>query len=174
MSAHVALTPFHIDDGKFHTAETVRYIKSFGYTYPEIQDWSVEPEELQRRVRQQINELYNRPRDRGGRNAAPARRPHSHKGVLWKRRKRNLDSTVSGIVDTAASLVESIGNIGTTSLEHFADMEINNLETQYVLNVKIDTYVHTPFSTYCIARFTPLPSLSLCIPAKLKQLQSHC
>lgn len=50
----------------------------------------------------------------------------------------NLDNVVGGILDDAFNLVETVGNLGKTSLERFSDLAINNLERQYVVNVKVD------------------------------------
>ncbi|KAI9732411.1 MAG: hypothetical protein M1834_001619 [Cirrosporium novae-zelandiae] len=55
------LTPFHSSDtGSMHTSNTVRSLKTFGYTYPEIQDWTTtNATELSAAVRTNINNLYN-------------------------------------------------------------------------------------------------------------------
>ena len=136
------MTPFHRADGEFHTAETARTIKAFGYTYPEIQDWDVEPEELQKRVRQQINDLYNRPGDQGPQHGKRSLSQHQ-RGQMHEKRgllPLNLDNVVSDILDEAFNLVEAIGDLGKTSLERFLELAINNLERQYVVNVKVDKY----------------------------------
>jgi tyrosinase len=53
------LTPFHSDDaGNFHTGVTVASTKTFGYTYPGIDDWSAEPEETARNVTALVKRLY--------------------------------------------------------------------------------------------------------------------
>lgn len=54
------LAPFTSGDGETaYTAATSRYIKIFGYSYPEIEDWSQTPEDLKANVTAQINALYN-------------------------------------------------------------------------------------------------------------------
>lgn len=55
-----ALTPFHSDNsGTLYTSATARSIRSFGYSYPEIQDWGVSASQLSANVRQAVNALYN-------------------------------------------------------------------------------------------------------------------
>ncbi|KAA6415653.1 MAG: hypothetical protein FRX48_00369 [Lasallia pustulata] len=54
------LTPFHSDNsGTLYTSATARSISSFGYTYPEIQDWNVTTTQLSANVRSAINALYS-------------------------------------------------------------------------------------------------------------------
>ncbi|KAL8794331.1 MAG: hypothetical protein Q9195_003158 [Heterodermia aff. obscurata] len=54
-----ALTPFHLDDsGTFHTSNTTRSTRAFGYTYPELLDWNISPNLLAYDVRGHINNLY--------------------------------------------------------------------------------------------------------------------
>ena len=53
----------------------------------------------------------------------------------------NLDDVVGDILDDVFNLVETVGNLGKTSLERFAELAINNLERQYVVNLKVDKYV---------------------------------
>lgn len=55
-----ALTPFHSDrSDTLYTSATARSISSFGYSYPEIQDWGVNASQLSANVRKAINALYN-------------------------------------------------------------------------------------------------------------------
>ncbi|CZT01674.1 related to monophenol monooxygenase precursor (tyrosinase precursor) [Rhynchosporium agropyri] len=44
--------------GPYFTSKSVRQTSSFGYTYPEIQDWSQSPEQLKANVSAAINQLY--------------------------------------------------------------------------------------------------------------------
>lgn len=54
------LAPFTSGDGQTaYTAATSRYLKTFGHSYPEIQDWNQTPEELKANVTAQMNALYN-------------------------------------------------------------------------------------------------------------------
>lgn len=57
-TAGTPLKPFYQADGKFHTSKTVASTKAFGYTYPEINDWSQNTDETRRSVVSQINQLY--------------------------------------------------------------------------------------------------------------------
>jgi tyrosinase len=54
------LTPFSTDSqGTFFTSATAQYLDSFGYSYPEIQDWNGQtPEELSAQLMTAVNELY--------------------------------------------------------------------------------------------------------------------
>lgn len=59
MTADDPLAPFYQEDGEtFHTSKSVAPIKSFGYTYPEINDWSLSPERTRQLVIRQVNQLY--------------------------------------------------------------------------------------------------------------------
>ncbi|KAK3316253.1 hypothetical protein B0H66DRAFT_576217 [Apodospora peruviana] len=59
------LKPFFDENGNFHTSNSVRNITTFGYTYPEINDWSKTPDQLATYVRAQVNRLYG-PESTGG------------------------------------------------------------------------------------------------------------
>lgn len=52
------LKPFRNGDLTFHTSDTVTNISTFGYTYPEIEDWEVTPDQLADSVRTAVNNLY--------------------------------------------------------------------------------------------------------------------
>ena len=55
------LYPFHADDnGTFHTSASVRYLKPFGYAYPELIDWTTKsPADLAARTRRIVNIIYH-------------------------------------------------------------------------------------------------------------------
>ncbi|KAI9050966.1 hypothetical protein LZ554_005076 [Drepanopeziza brunnea f. sp. 'monogermtubi'] len=54
------LAPFLTSaDGPYFNSITVQQISTFGYTYPEIQDWNLSPAELKANVSAAINRLYN-------------------------------------------------------------------------------------------------------------------
>ncbi|KAH8588949.1 hypothetical protein B0O99DRAFT_524064 [Bisporella sp. PMI_857] len=55
------LTPFTTGDGQTtYTSLSSRYLKDFGYSYPEIQDWiPMSKEELAANVTSQVNKMYN-------------------------------------------------------------------------------------------------------------------
>lgn len=59
VNASSPLKPFFDSSGNFHTSTSITHIKTFGYTYPEINDWSLSPEELSTYVRTQVNRLYS-------------------------------------------------------------------------------------------------------------------
>jgi tyrosinase len=53
------LKPFFLDvNGTFHTSRTAAQTKTFGYTYPEINDWSRTKDELRDFVINRVNVLY--------------------------------------------------------------------------------------------------------------------
>ncbi|RDI89614.1 hypothetical protein Vi05172_g503 [Venturia inaequalis] len=54
------LLPFRSQGSEFHTSATVRDMKDFGYSYPEIVDWEVSATELASNVRTAVNRLYQR------------------------------------------------------------------------------------------------------------------
>lgn len=53
------LKPFRSDPLTFFTSDTVTNISTFGYTYPEIEDWAKTPAELRTSVISHVNMLYN-------------------------------------------------------------------------------------------------------------------
>jgi tyrosinase len=136
------LTPFRYDDDAFWTAYSARSTRSFGYTFPEIDDWNGSPEDLARRVRGRVNALYNprrRPTTRKHRrhiNAGGSRTKHG-----TQERGLDLGELGSSIIDGLTDLVEDLGDLARTSLENFAELGINNLGKQWVINVKVDKYV---------------------------------
>lgn len=75
------LAPFTAGDEQTYTSTSSRYLKYFGYSYPEIKDWAFStPAELTANVTAQVNALYNP----GGINNRKARR--SHAGGIGARR----------------------------------------------------------------------------------------
>lgn len=65
------LNPFHRDAaGTLHTSTTARSTRTFGYTYPEIVDWNVTPEQLASTVRASVNALYGPTRSLTARTAS--------------------------------------------------------------------------------------------------------
>ncbi|KAK4166368.1 hypothetical protein QBC43DRAFT_205926 [Cladorrhinum sp. PSN259] len=59
ITADSPLKPFFMADGaKFHTSNTVKNISVFGYTYPELPPFYLEPEAAASHVRAKVNALY--------------------------------------------------------------------------------------------------------------------
>ena len=57
-----SLTPFHSNTaGTLYTSTTARYTKYFGYSYPEVVDWGVDPATLSSTVTAIVNSIYNPP-----------------------------------------------------------------------------------------------------------------
>ena len=64
------LEPFSTNSqGTFWTSQTAQHLGTFGYTYPEIQDWNQTPSELAANVTKQVNSLYS-----GQTDATPSKR----------------------------------------------------------------------------------------------------
>ncbi|KAK3381535.1 hypothetical protein B0H63DRAFT_207757 [Podospora didyma] len=59
ITADSPLKPFFDENLVLHTSNSVAAISKFGYTYPEIDDWSTTPEELATSLRAQVNGLYS-------------------------------------------------------------------------------------------------------------------
>ncbi|KAI0133618.1 tyrosinase precursor [Xylariales sp. AK1849] len=60
ITADNPLKPFYQGDNQtFHTSRTVASIEAFGYTYPEIDDWSMDAESTRKKVTVQVNQLYS-------------------------------------------------------------------------------------------------------------------
>lgn len=99
------LTPFTSNTAgtTFWTSTTSRQLKSWGYTYPEIQDWNQTPAQLQANVRQSVNRLYSpgttNSRRRNGRTS-----------------RRDIDSELSG----ALSMLEP------TTTQWYASVSVDN------------------------------------------------
>ncbi|KAI9855691.1 MAG: hypothetical protein M1824_005924, partial [Vezdaea acicularis] len=54
------LTPFHSDNaGTMYTSVTAQSTRTFGYTYPEVQDWGVTPDQLANNTRAAVKQLYD-------------------------------------------------------------------------------------------------------------------
>jgi tyrosinase len=69
VTVNTPLKPFFDQSPTLHTSGSVTSIREFGYTYPEIDDWSKEPEELANFVRARVNSFYDRSTD-----VSPSRR----------------------------------------------------------------------------------------------------
>ncbi|KAK7931433.1 Tyrosinase, partial [Apiospora marii] len=61
VTADSPLKPFYRGDDptSFHTGKSVADLATFGYTYPEIDDWSLSSEETRKAVITQVNQLYS-------------------------------------------------------------------------------------------------------------------
>jgi len=70
------LKPFFDNKLNYYTSRTASRIKDFGYTYPEINDWSTSPDELAAYVTSRVNDLYGQGLDSGPRSG-PRRRAKS-------------------------------------------------------------------------------------------------
>jgi tyrosinase len=60
ITAQTPLLPFHRSDGSTPwTTETARYAKDFGYSYPDVKDWTMSATDLRSSVTARVNTLYN-------------------------------------------------------------------------------------------------------------------
>ncbi|KAI1959289.1 hypothetical protein LOZ58_004560 [Ophidiomyces ophidiicola] len=136
--ANTPLHPFHMRGSIFWNSDTSRSTRTFGYTYPEIQDWNISKEQLQRNVRQRVNELYNRAQS------------------LKKRSKDGSDFFKPGAFRDLASVLkktfkidEILKDLSETSLADFDTLGINNMKKQWVANIKVDKFaINYPFNIH--------------------------
>ncbi|KAK4934531.1 hypothetical protein LTR10_024231 [Elasticomyces elasticus] len=113
-SATSALAPFHANNGSILlTANGVRSIIPFGYSYPELPDWEMNEEELAANVRSEVNALYN-----PSMNAVGSR-------------------TARDVAQRSADVADSFGHV---TLEMAQNMRVNNLERQWAITVLVDRY----------------------------------
>ncbi|MCJ1436170.1 hypothetical protein MMC27_005548 [Xylographa pallens] len=72
--ANTPLTPFHASaNGTLYTSTTARATRTFGYAYPEVQDWNTTAAQLATTVRATVNNLYN-PAPATGKRSPPGQR----------------------------------------------------------------------------------------------------
>ncbi|CAK7227678.1 hypothetical protein SCUCBS95973_006625 [Sporothrix curviconia] len=92
VTADSPLRPFYASSSSstspvFHTSRSVESMASFGYTYPEINDWSLAPDALASSVRAAVNNLYGPQAGSGGsasskkKREADTRRSHPAVGT---------------------------------------------------------------------------------------------
>ncbi|PGH18171.1 hypothetical protein AJ80_04558 [Polytolypa hystricis UAMH7299] len=147
-NVNTPLWPFHSSDKDFYTAASSRSTRPFGYTYPEIVDWGVSKEQLQRNVRQKVNALYNKPQ---GPVQRKSRHGHSSHGLFNRAEKKpslkydtppklekfDLKNFFDQLKDTV-SIVDDLVELG-----------INNLKKHWVVNVKVDRNIRQkPFRIF--------------------------
>ncbi|KAK3395049.1 tyrosinase precursor [Podospora didyma] len=60
IDASSPLKPFTKADGTFYSSRDVTSTRTFGYTYPGVNDWALSPEDLSKQVIAQVNTLYGR------------------------------------------------------------------------------------------------------------------
>ncbi|ETI25886.1 hypothetical protein G647_02663 [Cladophialophora carrionii CBS 160.54] len=124
-TAATALAPFHSDDGgTMFTSNDVRSTATFGYSYPELTDWELNPDQLAANVRAIVNSLY------GPSTNSTIRRAYE------KVRGRSTD------------IAESFDNISLDLARH---LNVNNLNKQWSITVLVDRF---PLDTsFCIDFF---------------------
>ncbi|KAK0628971.1 hypothetical protein B0T17DRAFT_488166 [Bombardia bombarda] len=114
ITADSPLKPFFRDKkGNFQTSNSVTSIKTFGYTYPEINDWSMTAEGLAVNVRAKVNKLYSQ-------SEVPL--PSTVNLVVDRKfavaRMSMLSMPSSGVAFASLLLGDvMLGNGGTTSLQ---------------------------------------------------------
>ncbi|OJD14819.1 hypothetical protein AJ78_04875 [Emergomyces pasteurianus Ep9510] len=142
--AKTPFAPFRDSENNFFNAETSRHLSTFGYTYPEIQDWNTTPEQLARSVRIAVNQLYNRPGDnnknRKRSTALTARAAHHHGMIKHKRMPNLAEDTLDDLKKLNFKVKEFFEDLGKFSLLNFIKLGINNLEKQWVINIKANKF----------------------------------
>ncbi|KAJ9500525.1 hypothetical protein H2202_003741 [Exophiala xenobiotica] len=124
-SATSALAPFHADEGStMFTADGVRSIKTFGYSYPELPDWELSQPELAANIRNLVNAQYS---------------PRSNATIGRLRRS---------IEQRSANLADSFGHV---DLDMTLSMNVNDLETQWSITVLVERFAFE--TSYCIDFF---------------------
>lgn len=115
------LAPFHStqDGSRLWTSDEVRGLKTFGYSYPEVPDWELTPEQLTQKVQTLVNSLYN-----PDRNATIIR-------------------SVKSMQKKTTNLAQSFGAV---TFDMAQDLRVNDLEEQYSITVLVDRYpIETSF-----------------------------
>ncbi|KAK2880013.1 hypothetical protein FQN49_000648 [Arthroderma sp. PD_2] len=166
------LYPFHVNDNTHYTANTARYTKTFGYTYPEIQDWGVSKADLQKNVRRRVNELYNKPSGQAAKRAPVHHRAQRSEGYTqgknYSQSKNAPGTSLETLLDDAFNMVEAIGDSIDKSLDKFDEWGVNNLKTQWVINVKVNkAAVATPFNIHFFMGEAPKDASSWCYAPNL-------
>ena len=117
ITADSPLRPFYSTSSStggpvFHTSRSVESISSFGYTYPEINDWSLAPADLANTVRAAVNNLYG-PQASSTSIASSKKKARTiSNSLLWKlpsvRRRRNAGRAVDH--DMVGDIVKPASN----------------------------------------------------------------
>lgn len=74
VTADSPLKPFFDANLNYHTSKTASQTKTFGYTYPEINDWSKTPEQLRTYVINRVNTLYGQGTEKAPKQSVGRRR----------------------------------------------------------------------------------------------------
>ncbi|KAK8014508.1 tyrosinase precursor [Apiospora arundinis] len=119
VTADTPLRPFHRsnDPTDFHTGKTVAAIATFGYTYPEINDWSLSSDETRKAVIAQVNQLYSN--GANGLSSAPPSRRGSP-----RRRRRQQDQ-------------QQQQQQRQTSKEYYAKVSVQRADLQLPCTIRI-------------------------------------
>lgn len=124
------LYPFHRSDdpNDFWTSSTSRSTRDFGYTYPEVQDWSVDQATLQNNVRTAVNNLYNSPARMGPAKPANATQ------------KRDVSDDTEGSPNSPGDMTTMATNAvtGKMTRTEFDRLGVNNLPKNWAINVAVD------------------------------------
>lgn len=138
--ANTPLWPFHSSDNKFYTANSVRDIKTFGYTYPELEGSSGSKSQQRRHVMRKVNELYN---PGSSQNSGKRRREGEYqKGNDTSTLPLGLDK----ILKDDLNLGKFFDNILQSSLLDFDKLRINNMKKQWAVNIKVNKFaISEPF-----------------------------
>lgn len=136
------LTPFTstTNGSAFWTAANSRDLKSFGYTYPEIQDWNQTPAQLQASVRTAVNNLYN-----PGGTTTSRRKASSRPGP----RPGPRPSFRSGFRPDSRTGLRTGSRVGGRGTPQFIRSESELTTTQWFATIAVDKYaVGGPFKIF--------------------------
>lgn len=138
----IALYPFHASENTYYTANTARHTRTFGYTYPEVEDWGVSKADLETNVRRHVNELYNNPTSQPKKRTTVHRRALRSDGYTHANNKSQSNG-ISGtrletLLDSTFDIVEAIGDSISQSLEMFDEWGVNNMKKQWVVKIKVN------------------------------------
>lgn len=103
----------------FYTSRSVEAMSVFGYTYPEIDDWSLAPGDLANTLRIAVNNLYGP----GASSATASKKKREAKSIssvvdhlAWKLPRIRRARAASNGISVATSTVTTVTTIGTAAL----------------------------------------------------------
>ncbi|KAM5453958.1 putative tyrosinase [Microsporum audouinii] len=166
------LYPFHANENTYYTANTARHTRTFGYTYPEVEDWGVSKADLETNVRRHVNELYNNPTSQPKKRTTVHRRALRSDGYTHANNKSQSNG-ISGtrletLLDNTFDIVEAIGDSISQSLEMFDEWGVNNMKKQWVVKIKVNkAAVGKPFSIHFFMGDAPKDASTWCYASNL-------
>ncbi|CAK7225659.1 hypothetical protein SBRCBS47491_005964 [Sporothrix bragantina] len=139
ITADSPLRPFYASSSTsagpvFHTSRSVEAMVSFGYTYPEINDWSLAPADLASTVRAAVNNLYGP--QASSDNTSGSKK--TKRGTVSARTNRNNGITVDNVhvkgTPDITSTVTDAGSIQISPIPNAPILDTND----YSIEVGVD------------------------------------